>query len=131
MDRKRHTVQQQIVLDALTKMNTHPAVDDIYVAIHAGHPSISKATVYRNLRQLAAGGIIRQITLPDGLQRYDARTDEHYHFKCDRCGAIYDVDIPYLDGIDDCVRQKYGIMVERHDVVFSGVCQMCGDITQE
>jgi len=107
------------------KMKTHTTIDDVYVEIHKAHPSISKTTVYRNLRQLAVEGIIRHVSLPDGFERYDIRTDQHYHFKCKNCGIILDVDIEYLDGINDSVQGKYGVQVDEHDVVFSGVCKKC------
>ena len=125
MDRQRNTVQRQIVWDALKKLNNHPSTENIYAEIHREHPSISRATVYRNLRQLAANGVIRQISLSDGLERYDSRNDQHYHFKCKDCGGIFDVDIEYLAGINETVQGKYGVMVDEHDVVFSGICQNC------
>jgi Fe2+ or Zn2+ uptake regulation protein len=125
MNMQRNTVQRQIVLGALKKMNVHPTIDEIYTKIHKEHPSISKTTVYRNLRLLAASGAIRQISLPDGLERYDGRNDQHYHFLCKNCGSVLDVEMEYLVGINDAVTCKYGVMVEEHDVLFSGVCQKC------
>ena len=125
MSIQRNTLQRQIVLDVLKKLKTHPTIDEIYTVIHNDHPLISKTTVYRNLRQLAASGIIRQVSLPDGLERYDDRIDQHYHFKCKNCGSIFDVDIEYLAGINDVVQGKYKVQVDEHDVVFSGVCQKC------
>jgi len=113
------------VLNALLKLNTHPTIEEIYAEIHSDHPSISKTTVYRNLRQLAGGGIIRQVSLPDGLERYDGCAARHYHFHCGECGWIYDVDIEHPMGIDDAVAEKYGFSVEDYDVVFSGVCLKC------
>ena len=122
---QRNTVQRQIILDALKKLNTHPTIDEVYTAVHTSHPSISRMTVYRNLRQLAANGIIRQVSLPDGLERYDARTDQHYHFRCHNCGSVFDVDIEYLADINDAVQGKYGVRVDGHDVVFIGTCLKC------
>jgi len=122
---QRNTVQRQIVLDALKKLNTHPTIDEVYTTIHTEHPSISRMTVYRNLRQLAANGIIRKVTLSDGLERYDERIGQHYHFKCKNCGGIFDVDIEYLAAINDQVHGKYGVQVDEHDVVFSGTCLKC------
>ena len=126
MNNQRNTVQRQIILDPLQKLKTHPTIDEVYNAIHVSHPSISRMTVYRNLRKLAVNGIIRQVTLSDGLERYDGRFDQHYHFKCKNCGSIFDVDIDYLSDINETVRGKYGFQVEKHDVVFTGVCQKCG-----
>ena len=125
MKRHRNTIQRQLVLDTLIRLNTHPTIDEIYTEIHNSHPSISKATIYRNLRQLAADGIISKVALPDGLERYDSRVDRHYHFKCTSCGSVFDVDIEYLTGINDSVQGKYGFRVDKHDVVFSGICQTC------
>ena len=128
MNIQRNTVQRQIVLDALKKLNKHPTIDEIYAAIHSSHPSISKATVYRNLRQLAANRIIRQVSLLDGLERYDARTGQHYHFKCVKCGNILDVEIEYLADINYVVQRKYCVQVDEHDIVFSGTCMECEHI---
>jgi len=123
----RNTVQRQIVLEALKKMNTHPTVEEVYLTIHRKHPTISKTTVYRNLRHLAEKKEIRRIILPDDLERYDRRADRHFHFKCRHCGALFDVDFDYPSEMDEAVRQKYGFQVDEHDVVFRGVCQKCGE----
>jgi len=131
MSRQRNTVQRQVILDAYKKLKTHPTIEEIYTAIHTGYPSISKTTIYRSLRQLAANGILRQVSLPDGLERYDERIDQHYHFKCKNCGNILDVDIDYLAGINNIVQKKYSIQVDEHDVIFSGICLKCKTMITE
>ena len=122
---QRNTVQRQIILETLKKMNTHPTIEEIYSAIHKEHTSISKTTVYRNLRQLADNGQIRKISLSDGLERYDGCTDRHYHFKCKACGCTIDVDMEQIAGINDMIREKHGFQVDEHDVVFTGICVKC------
>ena len=113
------------MLNALLKLNTHPSIEEIYAEINKDHPSISKTTVYRNLRLLSDSGIIARVLLPDGLERYDKSAICHYHFSCTVCGHIYDVDIERLERIDSEVQEKYGFCVDRHDVVFSGTCLEC------
>ena len=122
---QRNTVQRQIVLDTLMKLKTHPTIDDIYIEIQKKHPSISKTTVYRNLRLLAENGIIRQVSLPDGLERYDAVAAQHYHFRCNKCGCIFDVDIDCPANINSEVQRKYGFQVDDHHIVFTGICPKC------
>ena len=121
----RNTVQRQIVLDAVKKLNTHPPIEDIYTFIHNEHPSISKSTVYRNLRHLEEGGFLRHISMPDGPSRYDARCCSHYHFRCKKCDRIFDVEIACLEGINDLVQSMHGFDVGEHDIVFTGLCVAC------
>ena len=107
------------------KLNNHSTIEELHAEIQKDHPAISKSTVYRNLRQLAKDGEIREVSLLDGLERYDTYTGQHYHFKCKNCSHIFDVDMEYLAGINDTVQGKYGFHVDEHDVVFSGICDKC------
>jgi Fe2+ or Zn2+ uptake regulation protein len=122
---QRNTVQRQVILSTLKNLSTHPTIDEVYAEIYSERPAISKTTIYRNLRQLATCGTIRQVSLPDGLERYDGRTDPHYHFECRNCGGILDIDIEYLACINNTVQTKYDIQVDGHDVIFQGICQKC------
>jgi Fur family peroxide stress response transcriptional regulator len=124
-------VQQKIVLDAMLELGDHPTVEEIYSEIHKEHPSISKTTIYRNLRQLAENEIIHQVSLLDGLERYDERTSQHYHFKCKNCGFVLDIDIEYIEGVNDSVRRAYDVQVDEHDVIFSGICQKCKKVDMQ
>jgi len=122
---QRNTVQRQIILETLKKYDTHPTVDELYNDIHENHPSISRTTIYRNLRQLAQGGQISKVVLPDNSDRYDKRTDQHYHFLCKTCGTLFDVDIDRAESIDAKVQEKYEVQVEEHEIVFMGLCKEC------
>ena len=128
---QRNTLQRQIILDAVMKLKIHPAIEEIYAEIQKEYPAISKTTVYRNLRQLAENGAIRGVSLPDGLERYDGRTDQHYHFKCRECGSIFDIDIEYLADINSKVKGKYGFQIDEHELVFRGLCVKCGGIRRK
>ena len=125
MKHGRNTVQRQIVLDAVKKLNTHPSIEEIYNFIHNEHPSISKSTVYRNLRYLDEGGSLRYISMPEGPPRYDANCSRHYHFRCKSCELVFDVELAYIKGIDDLVQSMHGFEVGEHDVVFTGFCETC------
>jgi len=83
--------------------------------VHKRHPTISKVTVYRNLRQLADDGFVRKIMLPEELERYDKRAEHHYHFKCKNCGALLDVDVDYLKELDETVRRKHGFILDVYE----------------
>jgi len=128
MSQQRNTLQRKIVLDTLRQIGNHPTIEELHAEIQKNYPAISKTTIYRNLRILAQNGQVRQVSLPDGLERYEGQLDPHYHFQCAVCGDIFDVDAPVDTKIDDYVAQKYGFDVGGHDVVFHGACDKCKDI---
>ena len=94
--------------------------------IQKDHPAVSKTTVYRNLRQLANNKVILEVSLPDGLERYDGRNFHHYHFKCRNCGKIFDVEMDYIEKINNTVQEKHGFQIDEHEIVFRGICAKCG-----
>lgn len=83
----RNTRQRKIVLEAVQEHHDHPSADQIYLEIRAKDPRISRGTVYRNLNILSGEGQITHVKVP-GADRYDCRTDFHYHLICTGCGAV-------------------------------------------
>ena len=50
--KNRNTIQRSLVLEAVNKLQCHATADQIYAEIVKEHPTISRATVYRNLNLL-------------------------------------------------------------------------------
>jgi len=125
---QRQTIQKQIIIEALDKLKHakgHLSIDEIYSTIKADYASISKTTVYRNVRQLAEAGMIKQIMLEDGLERYDLNTHDHYHFTCTACGTISDVEIEGLLDFSEMLDKNYGFKTEKINLSFTGICDSC------
>jgi len=125
MSAKRNTIQRQIILDTLRSFDIHPSVDILYAEIIKIHPTISKATVYRNLRQLAEEGEITHLAVTDDVARYDGNATPHYHFACKLCYKIIDLEMPCVEGINDIVQRNHGINVDKHEILFLGTCGEC------
>lgn len=121
----RNTVQRQIVLQTVQGMHDHPTADTVYAAIASEHPSISKATVYRNLNQLASQGVIRRVSIPNGADRFDFNISAHYHVRCTQCGAVYDVQMPPVADLIGQVQDASGVEIERYEILFEGTCAAC------
>ena len=125
---QRQTIQKQIVvqtLDKLRHVKGHLSIDEIYSVIKEDYASISKTTVYRNVRQLAETGVIKQVMLADGLERYDLNVHDHYHFTCTACDTIYDVDIHELLDFSKYLDENYGFITEQVNLSFKGICDAC------
>lgn len=121
----RQTLQRQIILEAVQKMHRHPTAEEVYQAIHQEHPTISKATVYRNLQQFSRKGEVAPVQIPGSPTRFDDRLSQHYHFHCTLCDQVYDVDMEYLADINQDVARRYGFQVDQHDIIFKGKCPEC------
>lgn len=120
----RITKQRKAIFLALQGDTSHPTAEEIYRRVKEQLPHISLATVYRNLKLLAQEGLIQELTTGDGPSRYDFRTHAHYHFACDRCERVYDVEIPVQTRLHrELTRQ--GFAVRSHDLVFHGLCPSC------
>ena len=87
----RPSVQRMAVYEFLVNNPIHPTADTIYTALSLSMPTLSRTTVYNTLRQLADCGLIQTVPIEDGEMRYDAETSNHLHFKCTKCGKIYDI----------------------------------------
>ena len=74
---KRNTIQKQLVLDAVFRLANHPTAEEVYAEVARSHPTVSKATVYRNLGSLSEDGLLRHIKMPGGADRFDHMLLEH------------------------------------------------------
>lgn len=122
---KHNTIQRALVLAAVRRLQNHATADEIYRAVRLEHPNISRATVYRDLNQLSEAGEIRKLGIPGGADRYDHRLNDHYHFKCERCGRVFDVDMEYIENLCERVRDAHGFEYSAYDIVFRGLCPDC------
>ena len=62
-----------------------------------------------------------QITIENNEVRYDAAVDFHGHFKCMKCGALYDINLD-PEGLPDKIDGHS--ITERH-YYFKGICNNC------
>ena len=122
---RHNTIQRSLVLDSVNRLKSHATADEVYAEVAATHPNISKATVYRNLNLLSEMGMIRKLEIPGGADRFDHICKEHCHVKCEKCGRVFDIEIPYIDGLDNRVENRNGFELTGYDILFRGICPGC------
>ena len=125
----RQSHQRAAILDLIRGTDAHPTAEWIFTRVRAEIPNISLGTVYRNLNQLAAAGIIQRIH-DDRHARYDGNMDRHDHFRCVRCHRIYDVHIQ-VKGVAESAKRDYQFEVTGYSLGVTGVCLQCQAITKE
>ena len=122
---RRQTIQRSLVLKAVNKLQCHATADEIYEEIIKEHPTVSRATVYRNLNLLSETGHIRKIEIPGGADCFDHLCHDHCHVKCEKCGRIFDVDMEYVTGLEKNIRNDRGFSFTGYDIIFRGICPNC------
>lgn len=124
MATKRYSKQRELILEAVMNTDRHPTAETVYNWLKPENPALSLGTVYRNLNQLAEDGSIIKLSFP--VERYDANISPHAHFMCRDCGNVYDLEgISYDSSLDEFVETLNGHSVERHDLMFIGICKDC------
>ncbi len=125
MDAKRNTIQRQLILDSVKELNMHATAEQVYEHVIKKHNAISKATVYRNLSQMAEAGELLNIGSFQGSVHYDHNLHGHYHFICDKCKRVFDVN-DYFPEITDRVSGMDGFKITGHSLNYNGLCPECG-----
>ncbi|MCL2766236.1 MAG: transcriptional repressor, partial [Peptococcaceae bacterium] len=104
----------------VTAMRNHPTADDIYESLRMDFPRLSLGTVYRNLRTFAQSGCILEIPLLDGRDRFDFRTDKHYHMLCENCGQVFDVEVEVSVEL-----KENEAVLNSYTLLLYGLCPKC------
>ena len=121
----RNTRQREAILSVVRRMTCHPTADEIYAEVRKEIPGISLGTVYRNLKLLAGTGEVALVADGGTHSRYDGCTDNHYHFRCDVCGRVFDVEELVDTGLDRRVAAQTGLAIRCHSLEFHGLCKDC------
>lgn len=124
MPGKRYSRQRELIYRAVLRTNRHPTAEMVYQWLKPTCPNLSLGTVYRNLNLLAEEGIL--VRMPFPVERYDARTFPHPHFRCKECGEVYDMALPYNSALDaDAAGVQKDFRIDSHDLTFTGLCPNC------
>ncbi len=121
----RKSKQKETILNFLKGTSSHPTASCIYEEVRKEIPNISLGTVYRNLGLLKQEDKILELDLAGSLSRFDGDTRSHYHFRCEQCGRVFDVDESVDTESNERVARKTGFKVSHHILEFRGLCQDC------
>ena len=124
MEGKRNTVQRQLILSAVKELNIHATAEQVVSHLAKTYPAIGRATIYRNLNQMADSGDLLRVGSFYGSTHYDHNCHEHYHFVCSDCRRVFDIEgsmsdiLERLESVDD-------FDINSINVSLSGKCREC------
>ena len=71
------THQRQVLYEVMQGMEGHPSPEEVYARVKKKVPSISMATVYKNIHLFVESGVLREVSLHHGSQRVEMNREEY------------------------------------------------------
>lgn len=122
MKAQRYSQQREQIYQTVCASREHPTAQMVYDALRPSMPHLSLGTVYRNLQQMAQDGRLMEIDGPTA--RFDGNIEPHTHLRCQKCGCVADVELPYDSALDQAFRME-GWNITGHSLMFTGICPAC------
>ncbi|EFV4797937.1 peroxide-responsive transcriptional repressor PerR, partial [Campylobacter coli] len=114
---KKHELKatpQRLCVLKILKRHEHPNIEELYEEIKKEYPSISLATVYKNLNTLQEQGLVVEINVANQKTCYDIYEERHIHIICNKCGNIEDMSFQdaELDEYQEKLEKKMGNIID-------------------
>ena len=112
------TPQRLAILKELESRG-HANIEEIYENIKELFPSISLATIYKNINALKSENIVSEVCLHQ-KPKFEIVKTPHAHFICEKCGYVED--IPF-DNVLKQLDKKYPN--SKKELYIYGYCEKC------
>lgn len=119
----KFTTQRYCVMAYLAENAGHPTAAEIFDGVNRLDPRSSRATVYRNLRDLVEAGLVREVAVEGRSARFDVKGMQHHHFVCDRCGEMEDME--WFEVPQPPAGSVGNRIVRECEVILRGLCTRC------
>jgi Fur family peroxide stress response transcriptional regulator len=114
------TPQRVAILKSIEKLG-HASIEEIYEDIKENFPSISLATIYKNINFLKDEKILTEINIRDLKPKYEIIKPSHGHFICKVCKKIIDFEV---ESVCNPIHKEIK-RVDESDVFLYGICKDC------
>lgn len=117
------TPQRVAIIEELYK-NGHMNIDDLYKELLLKFPSISLATIYKNINAMIEKVFLSEVKIPNTKSVYELVKAEHAHLSCLSCGHIEDI---MLDS--SSLKEQVSILtpfkIDSTTIIINGTCAKC------
>jgi len=115
------TIQRTSILKSIDNAG-HINIDDIYEEVKEQYPTLSLATIYKNIILMQQNNVIVEVPMNGEKSKYELKKGEHMHLICQACGEIQDREI--------APQTKEALVIENFQLKSSqinlyGLCQKC------
>jgi Fur family peroxide stress response transcriptional regulator len=119
------THQRQVIYETVVAMPGHYSPESIFAKVRRGTPSISLATVYKNLRLFVEHGLLREVSPHASTLLVEGNLEPHHHLVCTRCKAVQDVEGDFINYKKLSRHAPRGFDLTQPLVEVFGLCRRC------
>lgn len=115
------------VFETVMNAHGHFAPEEIVKTCQQNKTKVSRATIYRSIKELLESGVIRLTAFGEKHQHYEHLYDEkpHHHARCIKCGIMIEFPDKKEDEIYRPLLEEKGFDILGHEMHFYGVCFKC------
>lgn len=126
------TPKRLAILDLLAQEPSYVSPDEIWLKLQEQFNRIGLPTVYRNLEELAAGGVITKVLHPNRqlYYFYCPNQHHHHHFVCLNCRRVEDLNFCGMESIEKEISENFRGKILSHIVQVNGLCHTCANLHQ-
>jgi Fur family transcriptional regulator, ferric uptake regulator len=124
----KETPKRRAMLEILAEQEGFLSPEEIWHALKVRFETIGLPTVYRNLEELALGGVISTIIHPNRQLYYyfcRAESGHHHHFICTSCRRVEEIPHCTVSAMEGEIATRTGGRITSHIVQFNGFCRDC------
>jgi Fur family ferric uptake transcriptional regulator len=116
-----------VIFDQVMRAHGHFTAEELAKLCSEKKLNVSRATVYRVLRDLLEAGIIRETAFGDKHHHFEHVYDEkpHHHAQCVRCHRFIEFPDRKEDEVYHPYLEKQGFKILGHEMHFYGICRKC------
>ncbi len=119
------TFQRMHILESIDN-HGHMSIDAIYEEVVKTHPSLSLATVYKNIILMVEKGVLVEVPITGKKPKYELVKDDHIHLVCTECGEVEDR--PHninADALFSSMTKEENFSLSKQQINLYGVCAHC------
>ena len=117
------TPQRVAIVDELY-VKGHINIDDLYSSLKIKFPTISLATIYKNIHGMLENFFVSEVQIPHEKSVYELTKEAHSHLICKQCNKIEDITLNTSSLFDEAL-SKSSFKLDDVNVVFTGICTTC------
>ncbi len=121
----KSTFQRIHTLEVIDR-NGHISIDDIYEEVTKVHPSLSLATIYKNIVLMVQKGVVVEVPIAGQKSKYELSKADHIHLVCTQCGEV--IDKPCINNTSNLLQELTNdehFKLNKRQINLYGVCKDC------